>query len=318
MNILLVIFGRSAYARYAAYQALEMGHHVTVIGDERLPHVEFVPRGAFMHSARRFEFLFRATSDNSYELNCFQRWFIIKDFLEGKNGDYFTIDHDVLVYPQLGKIDSDLLKSVWTPLVNRPHVERLTDYFMEVYSDRDRVQQFERDNVRYGKPWVSDLVLWNKMNGTNYHIEGVGENVGVDASIVQAHIFEGYHERSWYGLYNGRVLHEIRGLKKIWWDGDQPHCRRKSDHAMIPMCTLHFQGQRKAFMQAYHTIRNREFLRLLPPPTHELRDDAEFPTTQCRDVWLQGKLDMEGNAINPHWLPPAQIRRRVFHRSVRA
>ena len=320
MNILLVTFGRSPYSRYAAYQALEMGHRVIVIGDERLPYVEFVQRNSFMTSARRFEFLFRATSTNLYELNCYQRWFIIRDFLTGRNAEYFTIDHDVLVYPQLGKLsDTSPLKKVWTPLVDAPYVEQLADYYTEVYSDPDRVRQFEQDNVRYGKSWVSDLVLWNKLNETNYHLSGTGENLGVDSSLVLCHTFEGYEEHSWDCLYNGRVLQETRGLKKVWWDNDQPHCRRKSDQTLVPMCTLHFQGARKPFMQAYHTIKNPKFLGQLPPRTYALNDDPEFPTSRCRDIWLRGKLDMSGNAINPNWLPPEPLRlRRRIHRNVRA
>ena len=289
--ILIVSFNDTPYIRYTAYQALELGHRVVLIGSTKIPHVEFFDIKNYTASANEFAKIYIPDELNNptYELFCYARWFMIKDFLGKDSTEYLVLDHDQLVYPQLSKLeDKDALRGIWPPLIDKYGIKKLTDYFTKVYLDKELVEKISIENKTYGKNHISDVVLWNRLDGSSYL--NTKEELGIDPNIKLVHIFEGHAEYRWTSLYNGKLLFEKRGLKKVWWDGNQPYCRRKKDGQMVPMCTLHFQGGLKPFMQVYNTITDEKYCSELPTLAKTLPDNMEAPGALFQPVLDRGKV----------------------------
>ena len=202
-----------------------------------------------------------AVTNYEYELFCFQRWFILSEFLSQANIDQCVmVDSDILGFSDAAQMidvlptDTAMSDWAWTcPIRDRNVLEQLTDCMTEIYSQPTEAIRTFIDT--YGAPASGQARSMQDM--TFLHMFG---NVrtdrlaqlarrtdlfGFDTNISLSSGFETAHYSS---ASQALLFHKVKDVR--WQDG-RPILTLTGSRTAVPFHTLHFQGLAKILMPQY-------------------------------------------------------------------
>lgn len=205
----------------------------------------------YMTGADEFAKIYVHLSINpfGYELFCFQRWFVIRDFIRSQKMQHFLcLDSDVLLYCNVDDVFSKWTSFDFTvcggigpcfSLFNSSSIERLCNYMSYLYTDSEafkRVKRFYEDVVDGGFCDMTVLAWYQKDVSDNvldlaYPVDGACFDVNISDPM---------------GCFEME-----KGKKKIYWMEDLPYGRRLEDGSFVRFYGLHLQGGAKHDMCKY-------------------------------------------------------------------
>lgn len=208
----------------------------------------------YFSSAKEFEKKYIHMSSNlyGYELFCFQRWFVINEFVEEKKlKNFLCLDSDVLIYCNISEFFSAYLKydhttcSGWVPcfsLFNNVSIYKFCNYIIELYTNPkylSRLKQRYNDEFYRKKPGGN-----SDMTAFEFYPKDVSNNV-FDLVIPHNGTFwdENISQSNGFEVKNG--------LKHIYWINDRPYCKLLQNGKLVKALGLHFQGKTKFIMYKY-------------------------------------------------------------------
>lgn len=250
-------YGNSNYLPFTIGQAklMSMQSPIVLIGDSTnnvLPFVTHVDMNAYATQAVAFQKIYRHLSPNghSYELFCFMRWFILRDFMLAHGlQNIIHVDSDVLLYADVNRerlnwrdYDLSLVNGVCAGnmFVNGTRgLEDLCQIIWDLYAapgSQEKLDTIYAEKRRYNGA-VSDMVGLRALYDN--HRNRIGEMTGIqpDGTYWDAnmHMDEGFE-----------MLGPIKRVKFI--DG-YPWCRRADDGTEVRFKGLHFQGIAKQYIE---------------------------------------------------------------------
>ncbi len=223
-------------------------NRICLISDPSTNHYDFVEHfniEMYMESAKAFEARYVHLSINpyDYELICFQRWFIIKDFIEQQNLEHFLcLDSDVLMYCNINETLSSLVNYDFTVcdkmglgvnLFNKRSIVAFCSFMMDEYADQEKAQALKN---KYGN--ICDMILFLAYQ------DKVSKNVFDLAKTIDGACFDTHIKDSFGYEMNGK-------FKRIYWIDDRPYGKHLESGKYVRFNLLHFQGGAKHKMHKY-------------------------------------------------------------------
>lgn len=190
-----------------------------------------------------------------YELFCFQRWFIIWEFIQKEKLDYFVcLDSDVLIYCNIDEVFNSFLSYDFTickimgpcfTLFNSNSIDKFCSYILSLYSTDtglSRLRKF-KESVKEGGVCDMTAFTWYQTDVSNnvYDLVVPFGNACFDGNISDSMGFE-----------------MSKGVKKIYWINHLPYGRYKGQEPLIRFYGLHLQGGVKHKMYKYLVNSNKE------------------------------------------------------------
>lgn len=236
---------------------------VFLLGDEQNDHYPCVSHHAYadyFSGASAFEAIYRhfSTHPVDFELICFQRWFILKEFLAAHNlRQCVYLDSDVLLYadvtsemPKFRRFDFTLCWNTIGCVVFVTDVEglaRLCQFMMDVYAKRDRYQYDrmashfavrQRNRLPGGACDMTALQLYNELTFGR---------VGEASHIIDGSVYDPNINVAQPGF-------DMDGaIKKVFWQDGMPYGTFARTGEAIRFNSLHFNGHAKSLMRRYCT-----------------------------------------------------------------
>ncbi|HBE16397.1 MAG TPA: hypothetical protein DDW51_01970, partial [Cyanobacteria bacterium UBA11367] len=263
-NSIPIVFihqGDSDYLKYTLSQVKHSNPDSTVflIGDAANAHyynlAEFVDIFKYCNEAVEFAKIYQHYNTNSlgYELFCFQRWFILKNFLlENKIDKCLYIDSDVMLYANVAEEENkfknwDLTLSYETSphcvFVNKlKTLEDFCNFICEIYTNPSLIKLMEskfeeriQQNLPGGACDMTAFIEYRRM-----HPSKIGElSTIIDNSKYDHNI----------NLSEGFEMQD--GIKNIYFVNGQPCCKDLKFGNPIKFNCLHFQGNAKKYIKKY-------------------------------------------------------------------
>ncbi len=267
--VITLHYNNSSYLKDFCWQAKQYNPYIIFIGDDAnnvYKEVDHFNINNFSIDSKKFESVYThlCTNHFKYELFCFQRWFVLNEFMNYYNIDTcFHCDTDVMLYCNINmeyqnfsQYDLSIMISpkgtasghisYWT----KKCLQSFCDYIMNYYTDKTKLQNlkdiFERMQMKKLKGGICDMTLLTHF----LHDQGS--------------IWKSYNLRNIYGDaqfdhhmqcdedYYEMVQDKSRNIKKITWDQDNfPYCFNKNLGVPIRFKALHFQGGTKDLMEQY-------------------------------------------------------------------
>ncbi len=265
--IIFIHRGESWYLYYTVKQAryYHPGANIVVISDcpqERLVrYAEVHSIWDFWQGAEEVSSVYEHHSVNSpeFELFCFQRWFVIRDFLKSRAARrVIHLDSDILVYDDLFDDFSRMggaslgivgFQGAFCMLIPKPKViSDFCDRVLRLYGE-------ERESLSsLYKEWTSksEYVAVSDMHALHTF---VAEH---DLSTLDLSIVCG-------GSVYDTVIHESDGfdmrdgLKATEWNRGKPHVKRSASEEQVRLKTIHCQGDSKNRILSLFTARDLSF-----------------------------------------------------------
>ncbi len=202
----------------------------------------------YIKEAHNFVKFYKHISANSFnfELFCFQRWFILKEFMRAKKLEKCVcIDSDVLLYADVTEeqkkfADRDLTLSAGTS----PHctfvnnflvLENFCNFLIEMYANSAILERLQ--NNLYGI--VSDMTAFEEFARR----EDV--KIGELSAIIDGATYD-------LNINESEGFEMAGGVKNIYFVENKPFCRHLDLQRAIQFNILHFQGyQTKKLMKDY-------------------------------------------------------------------
>lgn len=191
-------------------------------------------------------YLHMSSNPYDYELFCFQRWFIIRDFVRVHKLDYFLcLDSDVLLFCNVSEVYQPYLKYDFTisdgglphcSLLNKNSIEAVCDYMMSLYTNESNLirlkkfyQRFLDKNILGG---VCDMTAlsWYQIDVSN-NVINISKPVGGSCFDNHIGVFDDFESEG--------------NKKKIYWIENLPYGRSTIDQSLIRFNCLHLQGRSK-------------------------------------------------------------------------
>lgn len=218
--------------------------------------VKYIDINAFNSSAKEFEKVYKHMSTNSYqaELFCFQRWFIIKDFLSHyKLNNFLYLDSDLMLYCKADDCFSNFNSYQFT-VTNKqgPHcsyfssskyLNQFCEFVTKMYTDEKYKIRFEEKHLWH---------IQQKLNGgvcdmtafIEYQKDFPGS--AKELSVVENNsVFDDN-----FNVSDGFEMTDTG--KKIIFENKVPYGFLKDKNEKIKFNVLHFQGPAKKYMYQYY------------------------------------------------------------------
>lgn len=184
-----------------------------------------------------------------YQLFCFQRWFIIRNFVKEKNFTKFLcLDSDVLLYCSVDDIFQQYEKYNLAICENGmpcytyfkiETINKFCDYITSLYTNKESLNRLRKEIYEKNKfGGVSDMsifVLYKKEIDNNVMILDKPKNNCCFDTNLQ--ISDGYEMEN--------------RVKKIYWKNNLPYGKLIENGEMIRFYALHLQGGCKHNMHKY-------------------------------------------------------------------
>ena len=266
--LLFIHRGMSDYLLYCLEQAKVAcpSCRIILLGDEsnkiQDPVIEHYLISDYFESADEFEKVYRHQSSNQYwfELICFQRWFIIKDFCQKNNiTQCFGCDTDLLIYDDLTKYIPDSTYKLTIANKNGPQcsfftnntISEFCDYIMKQYTD---TLCSERLLKRY-KGFIDNKLPGGNCDMTMFQLfdedfPGAVLDCGFMTPELKDKLI--YCCSTTYDWIQTEIK---KGLKiaKLQFTDDKPYLFDKEGKKyMVPV--IHFWGPYKKLMYDYSTV----------------------------------------------------------------
>lgn len=242
---------------------------IVLLGDSLLKSLSFVRHEKitnYFQSAERFaqHYSDKHMSFNSYgyELLCFQRWFILKEFMQKNNLECcFHIDSDVLIYTNLAQeiekflpyeMTLSLKGSAHNTFISYRGLEKFCQHLLDFYSDLElfeilrsiRQQQLQRmreQNLPENKVGgICDMTLFKQYYDRN------SERIGSTSEIINSSVYDS-------NINASRGFEMKDGIKNITWIDRKPYGKHLETGQFIRFNSLHFQGSAKQHIDKFFT-----------------------------------------------------------------
>jgi hypothetical protein len=279
MSIPIIII-HSGYASYLIRVLLQAKttnpkSEIILLGNQENQFLNFVrhePIERYCTSAKAFEAHYakkhRSSNSYEYELFCFQRWFVLLEFMEAHGiKQCVHLDSDVMLYADLSQ-EAKKFEDFWFTLSKRSmghtsflKIEGLQKFcqllissytcestFLEVEEmalHRDKAKS--KQNVSIDTTGdISDMLL------LHIFYRKYIDRVGLTSEIIDNSIYDVNINKS-----HGFEMQD--GMKRIRWIQKQPFCRNLELDEDIKFNSLHFQGKSKQYMSEYFTGNKSQF-----------------------------------------------------------
>lgn len=265
-TIIFVHKGNAYYLKLALHQARISNPNADIIllGDKNNNKYSYIKHyliSDYFESAKDFGEVFFNYSPNKkeYELFCFQRWFVIKDFLEKNkiSGTILYCDTDTLLFYDISS-HCDFLKKYWatiekdgTPCFvfsNLSNITKFCNIVKDLYSTdsgksiiNKYLSYLKSNNKKYG---ISDMTAWKY-----FHFLYPDKIIYIDKPIMDLNNILFCYDHN----INCEDDFEFEyGKKKIKIIDNKPYCYNKKYGKEVLFCGLHFQGKAKLLMFKYY------------------------------------------------------------------
>ncbi|WP_301171205.1 hypothetical protein [Brevibacillus nitrificans] len=184
-----------------------------------------------------------------YNLFCFQRWFILRDFMKSHNIQKCCyLDSDVMLYTDVNQpqFESFFMEFVWTNFVDTQRLDRFCAFVTSHFEDLGRFGQVvsfahkSKDHVRDGMPLITDMVLsvMYLRQFAGYRLtHGLFPDAFFDGNIQQSYLTE-----------------SLDGKKKVYLKNGALYCKDNQSQRDHRLYTLHFQGTiMKHYMKFFYS-----------------------------------------------------------------
>lgn len=267
LPIVFIHRSNSDHLRYALAQAKHSNpaSPVFLLGDASNNVYDFVEHRNltdYFDGAAALEKIYKhySTHGVGFELICFQRWFILRDFLAAQGLDQcLYLDSDVMLYADvtgdLRKFDEFDFTLCWDAIgcvffLNRfQGLEQFCQFVMDIYGKKekyhyDRMVSHYAVRTKHGLPGgACDMTAFQFFREINFGQIGEASRV-IDGSIYEPNI----------NLPNPGFAME-NGVKKIVWKDGQPYGTYVRTGEAVRFNSLHFNGSAKRLMSSYFTGR---------------------------------------------------------------
>lgn len=255
--MVLIHSGYHHYPAYAFLHAAEQGFDVHVIGDRSwsgLRDVTFHDINQFAPATETFRSIYRHRSPHQrgYEMFCFERWFVLGEFASRHALDAFVCaDSDLLIFPGWQAIfdlmgQATMTDTAWFNVFRgRQALTDWTEFILNMY----RTGAYEAAAAKYPHG-LSDMTCLYEYGALNPAAVSQWRQwdplAGFDLSLASRPPFR---------------PNPLGGsINAVVFTRDGPAYLSAASGEAVPLRTLHFQGKTKAFMQAYHAIREPRHL----------------------------------------------------------
>lgn len=241
-------------------QAQEFDNHVILIGDDRNAKfssiVEHHLISDYKNTSNEFVKCYEPLSTHGdYETFCFERWFILYEFMQNKNLDKcFYFDSDIMFYAntedEAKKFEQFDLTLVHKSAGCSSYItfKGLKDFCkktFEIYYKRgfefDKLKAFYQTMQNHGRTGgVCDMTLLEHYSRYT-NPAGVGEMMYIVDNTTYDHCINQADQN--YEMENG--------IKKIQMINNRPHCKQLTTGKIIQFNTLHFQGECKGLIPKF-------------------------------------------------------------------
>ena len=249
--------GHQHYPAYTFLHAAEQGFDVHVIADRSwsgLPDVTFHDINQFALATGAFRSVYRHRSPHQpgYEMFCFERWFVLDAFASRHRLETFVCaDSDLLIFPGWQAIldlmgPATMTDTAWFNVFRgRRALTDWTEFILQMY--RTGTDETAAAKYPHGLSDMTCLYEYGALNPAGVsrwrHWDPLA---GFDAALVSRPPF--------------RANPLGPSINAVVFAPDGPAYVNEASGAAVPMRTLHFQGKTKAFIQAYHAIREPRHL----------------------------------------------------------
>jgi len=274
---------------HSLWQAQQYNRRIILIGDEsnkHYPGVEHYNITDYFKKATHFAniYVHLAGPQKEYELFCFQRWCILKEFTDQhKEIDrFFYGDSDLMIYADLTnefKVfnNADIClaglgfysghSSYWS----KKGIDHFCTFMMQFYENKINIelwkQWFYNGKDKPAIYNVCDMALlteYVRMFGPQemilFHLSGshiqeerkIADSMDQSVTIAPIRIFKDeatFDHAMGNGEHNEYLITNNR--KNISWKDNQPYCFNQKEKKLLRFRTLHFQGDHKPLMKSY-------------------------------------------------------------------
>jgi hypothetical protein len=275
MNHLPIIFIHKGYNTYLEFTLRQAKYsspnsEIILLGDstnDRFLFLNHSDIAEYSSNANEFEkdYIHYSTNSYGYELFCFQRWFIIRDFMiKNKINDIFVSDSDVLLYSSIEDIykkyffDVDIALAIYnTNNVSAgisywklPVLEKFCERLKRNYKDKYKIQEIKE---RWNK-----LKACNSLGGysdmsavTEFYLKNDTLRIFNLLKVHSNSVFDS--QINLYSVEDSEAYDYRFGSKVFSWNLEKPYCYNKTRNTNIKFHLIHFQGPAKYLMAAYYT-----------------------------------------------------------------
>lgn len=272
--VVMIHKGYSPYLPYTLAQAKATNptSDIILLGDRGNAFLNFVQHyevSNYFKEAQAFDQVYckQHQSPNSYEyeLLCFQRWFILKEFMEAHQLPVcLHIDSDLMLYcnvtEEFDRIQAKHKDVEFTvhnrggghnSFVTLAGIQKFCKLMMDTYTDPDLFQIIEQQQAkrRAERPHLPIEVLGgiSDMSLLRRFCQLYEDQIVSTADIIDDSTFD-FKIDSPSGEYEMK-----QGLKNIQWMNRQPFCKNNNADRLIRFNSLHFQGGTKKHIHQYFT-----------------------------------------------------------------
>lgn len=234
-----------------------------------LPFVEYYDIGDYNEEAEKFTKIYRHFSCNSYEIErlCFERWFVINEFVNKNNIEYFLhLDSDVLLFSDFSKEDEymeEMRKHDITYCGNSAHtsfftsnaLQKFCDFITEIFEDDEFFEQFEKNpeenniiynknpELRYPKP-LSDMTALQIFVNSG-RVKSLNVNCVIKDCIINNNL-------KYSNSFPDKPVYPVIGeiLNVIYNKDNRPILYNIQTQKFVRMLSIHFQGPNTKFLMS--------------------------------------------------------------------
>ena len=265
LPIIFIHRSNSEHLKYSLAQARESNPNSTIflLGDSSNDVYEFVEHRPFVEyfqEAAHFQKLYKhySTHGVDFELICFQRWFILREFLMANNlSQCLYLDSDVMLYSDVTK-DSKKFEQFdftlcWNSIgcvffLNRLRgLNEFCQFLLDIYGNKNNFY-YDRMVAHYAVRKKHHLAGGAcDMTAFQFYSEGNFGQMGEASYILDGSVYDPNINMPHPGF------EMENGIKKIIWKDNQPYGRFIKTGEEIRFNSLHFNGHAKKLMGQYCT-----------------------------------------------------------------
>lgn len=250
--VIFIHYGNSEYLGYSLMQAkiVNKNSDVILIGDDSnncYPFITHINVNDNSKSATEFAKLYKHMSPNAYdfELICFQRWFILRDFMikYGLNTCYYQ-DSDVLLYTDINEANFSSFHLVFTAgtgssifINNFNTLCDFCSYIEDFYVNKSskELESIYQERILNG---ISDMTLFL------FYYQQYPDKIFDLSNIVNESVFD-------FNINCSQGFETWFGRKKIYLTNEGIFGKHIELDKLIRLKALHFQGVAKPFIKYF-------------------------------------------------------------------
>ena len=261
LPLILIHKGNDEYVQIAINQAKFFGNDVIVISDNQFKNCKNYQLKNYDKSSNKFKKHYTHLSTNSYdyELFCFERWFILYEFMYKESIDkIFYIDSDVMLYTNIS-LDFELFKNYIIAITHKSSpnnsyftfygIKKFIEFIMSVYSNTkgelfDKIASNFYINQKHNLPGgVCDMIFFY-----TFALSNIASAVGEMTYVVDDSAYD-------HNINSDNTFYKFKNIKKFRFKNGIPYCYNSFLKKNIRFKSIHFQGGSKNLMKKYSTYK---------------------------------------------------------------